>query len=209
METAAHPFCITCAVDRSEYAPVVLTHLFDAAVRHGGADCHVVMVVPDHRRGLFHGAATAEELETERGEAQTALARLIAQMVDELAIARAQRDRLWLHVRRGDPAEQIVELAAEAGADLIVVGRFGGSGEKVSPADRVIERAECPVLVVQGTSYAPRPVADQCADCVAIRRGTRGEQWFCHRHHGESPVLASSFLVGHSLSGGGSGSGWL
>lgn len=202
MEQPAHLFTVTCAVDQSEYAPAVLTHMFDFAARHGGADCHVVTVVPCHHAGVFHDAPPPAAYEAERAHAQATLARILAGALDDLSVPRSQRDRTWLHVRRGVPAEEIVGLAAEAGADLIVVGRFGANdGGKTSVADRVIALAECPVFVVQGGSYAAAP-NDQCPDCVAVRRMTRGEEWFCARHHGEPPVLASTVNVGESLLSG-------
>ena len=193
-------YSITCAVDGSEYASAVLVHLFDSASRHGGADCHVVTVVPD-RAGVFRSKRGPDDLEIERVEARAVMVKQIAQAFDDLDVPRAQRDRTWIHVRCGDPAEQIVELAAESGADLIVVGRFGANDDKVSVADRVLARAECPVLVVQGGTYAEGGRPEQCEDCVAVRRRTHGEQWFCARHHGEAPVLATTFLVGESLDG--------
>lgn len=191
------PFVITCAVDQSEYAPAVLTHMFDLAGRHGGADCHVVTAVPCHRAGVFRDAPPPAAFEAERAHAQMSLTQTLATVLDDLSIPRAQRDRTWLHVRRGVAAEEIVGLAAEAGASLIVVGRFGANNGR-SVADRVIALAECPVFVVQGGSYAAT-ATDQCPDCVDVRRLTRGEEWFCARHHGEPPVLASTVTVGESV----------
>jgi len=192
------PFVITCAVDQSEYAPAVLTHMFDLAARHGTADCHVVTAVPMHRVGVFRDAPPPATVEAERAHAQMMLAQTLAMVLDDLSVSREQRDRTWLHVRRGVAAEEIVGLAAEAGASLIVVGRFGADDGRTSVADRVIKLAECPVFVVQGSSYAST-ATDQCPDCVAVRRLTRGEEWFCARHHGEPPVLASTVTVGESM----------
>src|SRR5687767_146578 len=109
-------FSITCGVDGSEYTPSVLTHLFDTAARHGLADCHVITVVPDHRAGIFRDVPTPAQCDAERAHAQATLVKALAQAFDELQIPRAQRERTWIHVRRGDAAEKIVELAGEAGA---------------------------------------------------------------------------------------------
>jgi nucleotide-binding universal stress UspA family protein len=193
-------YSIVCAVDASEYASAVLTHLFDTAARHGLADCHVVTVIPD-RSGVFRTARAPDALEHDRVEARAGMVKQLAQVFEDLDVRRAQRDRTWIHVRCGDAPEQIVELAAEAGADLILVGRFGASDDRKSVADRVLARAECPVLVVQGGTYAEGGRPEQCEDCVAVRRGTHGEQWFCQRHHGEAPVLATTFVVGTSMGG--------
>jgi nucleotide-binding universal stress UspA family protein len=52
----------------------------------------------------------------------------------------------------GEPVEKIVELAAAAGADLIVISTHGAKGlEKIllgSVAERVLKRAHCPVLIM-------------------------------------------------------------
>jgi nucleotide-binding universal stress UspA family protein len=58
-------------------------------------------------------------------------------------------------IRRGIPHRQIAELAREMGCDLIVVGQVGTHGPQRahigSVAERVIESAPCPVLVVRHT----------------------------------------------------------
>jgi nucleotide-binding universal stress UspA family protein len=59
-------------------------------------------------------------------------------------------------VRTGDPFEEIVAHAHERGVDLIVMGHVGRrSRSRVllgSVAERVLEFAPCPVLVVKGAS---------------------------------------------------------
>jgi nucleotide-binding universal stress UspA family protein len=64
----------------------------------------------------------------------------------------------------GDPAEEIVRYAAEAGIDLIVMGTHGRTGlERLlmgSVAEKVMRDAGCSVLVVKlpkGTPVAERP----------------------------------------------------
>ena len=63
-----------------------------------------------------------------------------------------------LHVRRGAPHRMLADLAAEIGADLLVVGATGGGRlhrRLGSTADRVLRRAHCPVLVVRGSLPVP------------------------------------------------------
>ena len=56
-------------------------------------------------------------------------------------------------MRRGPAATQIVELASEERADLIILGTHGRGGVTRallgSVADRVIRTAPCPVLTVR------------------------------------------------------------
>ena len=60
---------------------------------------------------------------------------------------------LVTHVLIGHPVRSIIDLAGELGADLLVIGATGHSAlyERLlgSRADRVIQLASCPVLVVK------------------------------------------------------------
>jgi universal stress protein E len=61
-------------------------------------------------------------------------------------------------VRTGAPHRVLSELAKEIGADLVVVGATAGGRLQRrlgSTADRVLRRAECPVLVVRGDLRLP------------------------------------------------------
>jgi nucleotide-binding universal stress UspA family protein len=57
------------------------------------------------------------------------------------------------YARRGDPAEAILEVAEEQGADLIVVGSKGMHGSRRfllgSVPDKVSHHASCSVLIVR------------------------------------------------------------
>jgi nucleotide-binding universal stress UspA family protein len=61
--------------------------------------------------------------------------------------------QLHTHVLAGRPVRDIVRLAAEIKADLLVIGATGHSAiyERMvgSRADRIIQLAQCPVLVVK------------------------------------------------------------
>ena len=64
----------------------------------------------------------------------------------------------------GDPAEEILRYAADAGTDLIVLGTHGRTGlERLlmgSVAEKVMRDAPCSVLVVKlprGVAAAERP----------------------------------------------------
>ena len=73
------------------------------------------------------------------------------------ARARTIADQNYLeiktHVLVGHPVRIVVELAREIAADLLVIGATGHSGlyERLigSRADRIIQLAPCPVLVVK------------------------------------------------------------
>ncbi len=65
-------------------------------------------------------------------------------------------------VVQGDPAYQIVELAAEEEADLIVIATHGLTGWRKmifgSVTEKVIRLAKCPVLSIRISSEDPSPV---------------------------------------------------
>jgi nucleotide-binding universal stress UspA family protein len=59
------------------------------------------------------------------------------------------------YARQGDPADVIVDVAEEQGADLIMVGNKGMTGAKRfllgSVPDKISHHAPCSVLIVQTT----------------------------------------------------------
>lgn len=85
-------------------------------------------------------------------------AELLEQGERILTVLREEGQRMGLDVEskvvRGDPFEEIVDQARERGADLIVMGHVGRRPRKKvmlgSVAERVLEFAPCPVMVVKG-----------------------------------------------------------
>jgi len=69
------------------------------------------------------------------------------------SMAEQSHVRLHTHVVAGHPVRDIVKLAAEMEADLLVIGATGHSAiyERLvgSRADRIIQLAQCPVLIVK------------------------------------------------------------
>ena len=69
-------------------------------------------------------------------------------------LARDDRARATTHIAEGRPYEEIVRLAAQKDADLIVIGTnihaslFGGAPVLGSEIERVVRNAPCPVLCV-------------------------------------------------------------
>ena len=56
-------------------------------------------------------------------------------------------------ISHGDPAARIIDIAAERGASLIIIGSRGVSGIKRlftgSISDKVSKSASCPVMIVR------------------------------------------------------------
>ncbi|MFB6171267.1 MAG: universal stress protein [Haloarculaceae archaeon] len=115
----------SASVQRAVETALTLAADFDASVRA------VSVVAPDAEGG--------------RERAETALDALAALADREVATA----------VREGDPASEICAHAREHGADLIAMGTRGRGGDSFhlgSVAERVVERAEPPVLTVRQLS---------------------------------------------------------
>ena len=63
--------------------------------------------------------------------------------------------RVEIHAREGDPADAILDVAEEQGADLIVVGNKGMTGAKRfllgSVPNKVSHHAPCSVMIIRTT----------------------------------------------------------
>lgn len=193
---------IVVAVDLSEYSDAVLTHAFDQAARLTRPALHILAVVSDeHRR--WH-KPTEAELAAREEEVKPALVELVLRNLDDVVADDVRATwQLRLHVRRGHPDEQIVELAEEVQADLLVIGRYGHATRRRlgSTADRVLAQAECPVLVVSKVRDRDDHEA-QCPACVAVRADSDGERWFCDAHLG-GRMSSSVVMAGGTFARGG------
>lgn len=95
----------------------------------------------------------------------TALSRLRSYVQDKMAVlARGDGPPAVTHIAEGRPYEEIVRLAAEKDADLIVIGTnvhaslFGGAPVLGSEIERVVRNSPCPVLCVPSARVlTPRP----------------------------------------------------
>src|ERR1044071_5960113 len=86
-------------------------------------------------------------------EGSSALSRMRSEVQERMeTFARERGARVKVHVAEGRPYAEIVRLAAEIDADLIVMGTsvhaslFGGAPALGSEIERVVRNAPCPVL---------------------------------------------------------------
>jgi nucleotide-binding universal stress UspA family protein len=99
---------------------------------------------------------------------------------------------IGIHLRAGDAVREIVQLATDVGAQLVVLGARKGPHLKSwlvgSTAEKVVAAASCPVLVA-----GPRPheadaahreveIEPPCPDCTNARFSSSGNAWWCARH---------------------------
>lgn len=94
-----------------------------------------------------------EFIEEVREETGTAARRFHKVVQRAKAMAEERHVVLRAHVQAGHPVRNIVELAAKFKVDLLVIGARGHSAiyDRLigSRADRIMQLAQCPVLVVK------------------------------------------------------------
>jgi nucleotide-binding universal stress UspA family protein len=132
------------ANDGSEPAFKALALALTMAAQHG-AELHMVCV-----EEISYLPEFAEEV---RQEAGTAARRFHGVLQRSRAMAEPQQVKLQTHVVAGHPVRDILKLATDLGVDLLIIGATGHSAlyERMigSRADRIVQLAKCPVLVVK------------------------------------------------------------
>ncbi len=121
-----------------------------------GAELHAVSVIGDYLEQI-------SVMFPEGG--LNALTRLRSYVAERLGqLSRGDGARAVTHIGEGRPYEEIVRLATETDADLIVIGTsvhasiFGGTPVLGSEIERVVRNAPCPVLCVPATqAVTPLP----------------------------------------------------
>jgi nucleotide-binding universal stress UspA family protein len=132
------------ANDGSEHAFQALSLALEIA-KQNNAELHMVSV-----EEIDYMPEFVEELREETG---TAARRFHGVLQRARAMADASQVRLQTHVMAGHPVRDVVLLAADLKVGLLVIGATGHSAlyERMvgSRADRIIQLAQCPVLVVK------------------------------------------------------------
>ena len=119
------------------------------------------------------------------------------------------KGRIAGHLGAGEPWREIIQMASNLRADLVIVGTEGRTGlaraALGSVAEKVVRHAGCPVLVVRPKDYHSQDgqgIEPPCVDCVATQRATARAKLWCARHserhaHGRLHYeLPPSFGVG-------------
>ena len=146
---------IVVAYDYSESAAAALRRGIDLACEDPRNVLHFLVII-DPRHSL---AALPSD-----GPVDDAYAsRVQADLSDHLRAAFDQRIargevHFFAHARFGKAADEILQLAAEVGADLILMGSNGHTGLRRallgSVAEHVVRGAGCPVMVERAKTYA-------------------------------------------------------
>jgi nucleotide-binding universal stress UspA family protein len=144
---------ILVAFDFSDSAELALQHALNLAMESVDRDFHFVVAV-DPRKGL--SILPKQDVNYEYTEEIQGLA------TSHIASALERLDRggeisMIVHVRIGDAKTEILDIAKDVGASLILLGSHGRKGvERVllgSVSEHVVREAKCPVLVVRERGY--------------------------------------------------------
>jgi universal stress protein A len=139
-------------VDFSEHSKKTIQYARQLAALTGASiQLLHVFQIPEYPAAFYHGLYLEHEavkihLETAKREAAAQLSLIAEQM-------RANGLNAESVLRHRNPYEEIVNTAKKIGVDLIIIGSHGytGLGRLLlgSTADRVLQYAPCPVLVVK------------------------------------------------------------
>jgi nucleotide-binding universal stress UspA family protein len=139
-------------IDFSEHSQLTIEHATRLAA-FTGANIKVLHVfqIPDFSAGFYQGLYIENELvKTHLERAKAEAKAQLSQITDQIQARGLQAEPV---LRVGNPYEEITNAAKELGTDLIVIGSHGRGGLTRlllgSTAERVIQYALCPVLVVK------------------------------------------------------------
>jgi len=144
---------ILVTTDFSESGDHAIGHAFRMAADHGAAVvlCHVIetVVAPNPLYASYYSPELMSPEIRERAESDARQA-LLERVPKDAPFASVSNSIVIAH---GMPADEIVRIAEEGKADLIVIATHGHTGLRRlflgSVAERVIRHVHCPVLVVR------------------------------------------------------------
>jgi len=164
--TERAPYKIVIGVDFETTGDHALADALRLAREHPNDELHPVFVVK--LSGDNHSSEELAKVSDEMEQAAQALRERTLNICAGLFPGEEWEQPMIFHVRLGDPAEAIHQVAVDYDANLIVVGTHGRKGLKKlvlgSVAEKLIETARCPVLVarereLEGLDKSDRPDA--------------------------------------------------
>lgn len=147
------PVQVVIAYDFTPSAEEAVLRGIELACRAPQHVLHVVAAI-DSRHGF--PVAPTDRVDYEYAERVQKI--VTARLVEGFAGREtASEVHFFVHARIGKPAEQILHLAKEVGADFIIIGSHGKTGvERIvlgSVSERVVREAHCAVIVARAKTY--------------------------------------------------------
>lgn len=176
---------IVVGVDYSDTSVLALKRAL--ALARGGM-VHVVHAIETQVASPFSGSLAPVMMPFDEGAA--ALARYVEEQLMTLRAGSKEPAPLVVsHLVLGPPADELVQLASDLEADLIVVGTHGRRGVARlligSTAERVVRLATCAVLVERPkvNTAEPEPrIEPPCPRCVEARKSSGNAELWCSQH---------------------------
>ena len=173
---------IVVGLEFSEEGERALDAALQFASSFPGVDIHVVHVEGGAAKRFSDGVEPA--LDRTEAEVRTRIKTLAPALNNLRGIT------VRSHLRTGSAATQIVQLAADVDADLIVLGTREKNGiERLvtgSVAEAVVRHAGCAVWIVRPKEHEHAGeiphIEKPCPLCVAKRQETGGKEMWCATH---------------------------
>ncbi|QIN85300.1 universal stress protein [Rubrobacter tropicus] len=158
---------VVLAVDGSEESKRAVRAAAEISAA-SGSPVHVIYVMPTESRLYGHHSYSEDVKKSLLEEARAQARRFLDEQAESVRSAGGAVAQTYLGV--GRPDEEIVELAEEIDAGMVVIGSRGLGGVRRalvgSVSDSVVRHAHCPVLVVRSTQYdegAPARTTEETA----------------------------------------------
>lgn len=196
-------YVIVVGIDYSTASERALDEAFELAVTKHGVQLHIVNVRSafSAQTAFFGALVPLPPWQDWATELREYVARKVTAFQATAGVAPFHH--LYTHQRMNDPAHELVQLAADVEADLLVVGThdWRGVARLGSVAETVSRTAPCPVLVVRRKALpAPMPAIEPpCPACIASRDASNGESFWCEQHsehHGRRHTYHQSDRMG-------------
>lgn len=185
-------FIILAALDRSPASDWVGRAAAALAAKVANAEVHVVHV--ETAPSALEGTVAVAERVRDAHE-------FVHRVVHDLAAA--TNAKVAGHVAVGSPRKHILQIAADVGADIVIVG-----SHRKSTADRwllgsvsqaVVQDAPCAVLVARPKDASMVPeIEPPCPACLKVQAESSGATLWCSQH-----ATRFHHLKGHDGSGAG------
>jgi nucleotide-binding universal stress UspA family protein len=153
-ESSRQAFRLACSLAREGESRILVVHVLEAvhiAMEPIASGPSAAPFSIDERYGGYHEA--------------------VKERLRETYVPTTQID-IQYQTRDGAPAEEILRVAEEIGADLIAMGTHGRTGlsriRAGSVAETVLREARCPVLAIRSTDAVKEPVREVRAILAAI-----------------------------------------
>jgi nucleotide-binding universal stress UspA family protein len=180
---SAKPSIVLVGIDFLALSKEILAYAAEVAVAAGG-ELHVVHVLPEGDVAAVQGERALGVVNL-AADARAKLEMLADDLPDSVA-------RIFLHLAAGHVDIEIVQLASDIGAELIVVGTRGRSGvDRLvdgSVAASLLRLAPCPVLVYRPKSVSTyEEILPPCPDCLEVQHASARARLWCDRHSERHP----------------------